>query len=466
MKYVSTRGQAPVLGFEDVLLAGLATDGGLYVPQEYPRFSVTEMREMRSMSYPDLAAKVMAPFTAGCLSEKELSEITHQAYGRFSHDAVALLKQVNDGLWVMELFYGPTLAFKDYALQTVGLMFDKVLHRRGAHITIVGATSGDTGSAAIEACKDRDGLDIFILHPHNRVSEVQRRQMTTVLSPNVFNIALEGTFDDCQSIVKALFADAPFRQTYALSAVNSINWARIMAQVVYYFRAALSLGAPDRDISFAVPTGNFGNVFAGYVAKEMGLPIRKLILGSNANDILPRFLETGEMRKKEVHPSISPSMDIQVSSNFERLLFEACGRDAAAVARLMETFKYENYYIVSKEALDRIRSDFCGIRCDDTETKEEIAKIFRESGELLDPHSAIGVVAAEKCGEKETPTVVLATAHPSKFPVPVREATGVTPVLPPRLSDLLTRKEVFTVLPNSVDAIKYFIETHVRGRDA
>ncbi len=465
MKYVSTRGQAPVLGFEDVLLAGLAADGGLYVPQEYPRFSAAEMREMRSMSYPELAAKVMAPFTEGSLSEKELSEITHQAYGRFSHDAVAPLKQVNDGLWVMELFYGPTLAFKDYALQAVGLMFDRVLHRRGAHITIVGATSGDTGSAAIEACKDRSGLDIFILHPHNRVSEVQRRQMTTILSSNVFNISLEGTFDDCQSIVKALFADAPFRQTYALSAVNSINWARIMAQVVYYFRAALSLGAPDREISFAVPTGNFGNVFAGYVAKEMGLPIRKLILGSNANDILPRFLETGEMRKKEVLPSISPSMDIQVSSNFERLLFEAYGRDAAAVARLMETFRYENYYIVSKEALEKIRSIFCGIRCDDTETKEEIAKIFRESGELLDPHSAIGVAAAEKCGDKETPTVVLATAHPSKFPAAVREATGVTPVLPPRLSDLLTRKEVFTVLPNSVEAIKYFIETHVRERD-
>lgn len=462
MKYVSTRGKAPVLNFEEVLLAGLATDGGLYVPEEYPVFSSEEMRQMRSLSYADLAVKVMAPFTKGCFDEAELKETAHQAYGAFCHDAVAPLKQIKDGVWVMELFYGPTLAFKDYALQLVGLMFDKVMRRRGKRITIVGATSGDTGSAAIEACKDRDGLDVFILHPHNRVSEVQRRQMTTVLSENVFNIALEGTFDDCQSVVKALFSDASFRTEYALSAVNSINWARIMAQVVYYFRAALSLGAPERDVSFAVPTGNFGNVFAGYVAKRMGLPVKRLILGSNENDILPRFLDNGVMEKREVKPSISPSMDIQVSSNFERLLFEASGRDAEAVSRLMETFKYEGVYQVPESIFDRIKKDFFGVRCDDARTKEEIGRIYQGSGELLDPHSAIGAAAAETYPDKETPTVVMATAHPSKFPVPVREATGITPALPARLSDLLTRKEVFTVLPNSLEAVKYFIQTHVR----
>lgn len=462
MKYVSTRGKAPVLNFEEVLLAGLAADGGLYVPEEYPAFSAEEMREMRALSYADLAVKVMAPFTKGCFSEDELREMTRQAYGAFSHDAVAPLKQIKDGLWVMELFYGPTLAFKDYALQTVGLMFDRIMRRQKKRITIVGATSGDTGSAAIEACKDRDGLDVFILHPHNRVSEVQRRQMTTVLSENVFNIALEGTFDDCQSVVKALFADASFRTEYALSAVNSINWARIMAQVVYYFRAALSLGAPERDVSFAVPTGNFGNVFAGYVAKRMGLPVKRLILGSNENDILPRFLDGGMMEKREVKPSISPSMDIQVSSNFERLLYEASGRDAETVSRLMETFKYEGVYKVPENIFERIKKDFFGVRCDDTRTKEEIGRVYLGSGELLDPHSAIGAAAAEAFLDAETPTVVMATAHPSKFPVPVREATGITPALPTRLSDLLTRKEVFTVLPNSLDAVKYFIQTHVR----
>ena len=462
MKYVSTRGKSSAIEFEDVLLAGLAPDGGLYVPETYPLFSKEQMRKMRSLSYPELAAEIMAPFTAGCLSKEELKEIAGQAYGNFSHTAVAPLKQIGCGLWVMELFYGPTLAFKDYALQIVGRMFDLVLKRSNRRITILGATSGDTGSAAIEACKGCSNLDIFILHPHNRVSEVQRRQMTTTIASNVYNIALQGTFDDCQAAVKALFADEAFREKYHLSAVNSINWARIMAQIVYYFYAALSLGAPDREVSFAVPTGNFGNIFAGYVAKRMGLPVKNLFLGSNENDILPRFLETGIMEKREVKPSISPSMDIQVSSNFERLLFEMLNRDTAEVSRLMEIFKYEKSYQVKQETLAKIQEIFSGVRCSDTQTKEQIKKVYMSSGEIVDPHSAIGFAAAEKFGEEGVPNVVLATAHPSKFPVPVREATGVTPALPSGLSDLMTRRESFTVLPNTLDSIKYFIETAQR----
>lgn len=462
MKYVSTRGNAPAIGFEDVLLAGLAPDGGLYVPENYPQFSAAQMREMRSLSYAELAGEVMAPFTEGCLNKADLIEIARQAYGGFSHTAVAPLKQIGDAMWVMELFYGPTLAFKDYALQVVGRMFDTVLKRTNRRVTIVGATSGDTGSAAIESCKGCDHLDIFILHPHNRVSEVQRRQMTTTIAPNVFNIALEGTFDDCQSIVKALFSDEDFRSKHSLSAVNSINWARIMAQIVYYFRAALALGAPDREVSFAVPTGNFGNIFAGYAAKRMGLPIKKLMLGSNENDILPRFLETGVMEKRDVKPSISPSMDIQVSSNFERLLYEMLDHDAKAVSHLMEAFKYERSYHVSAPVLERIRDIFAGVRCSDEETKSEIGRIYKASGEIVDPHSAIGFAAAEKFGEKDVPSIILATAHPAKFPVPVREATGITPSLPSRLSDLMTRRENFTVLPNTQEAIKYFIDTAER----
>ena len=462
MKYISTRGKASALDFENVLLAGLAPDGGLYVPQEYPHFSTDEIRKMQALSYPELAAKVMAPFTAGCLTESELKDIAADAYGKFTHAAVAPLKQIRENLWVEQLFYGPTLAFKDYALQVVGRMFDRVLSRSGKHITIVGATSGDTGSAAIEACKGLDNLDIFILHPHNRVSEVQRRQMTTTLSRNVFNIALEGTFDDCQAIVKALFGDEAFRTKHNLSAVNSINWARIMAQVVYYFYAALQLGAPDREVSFAVPTGNFGNIFAGFVAKKAGLPIKTLVLGSNANDILPRFLETGVMEKHPVKPSISPSMDIQISSNFERLLFEMFDRDAEAIVHLMDVFKYDGKYEVPADVLTKIRAFFKGVRCDDAETKAEIGRIFKLSGEIVDPHSAIGFAAAEKYAETGVPMIVLATAHPAKFPAPVREATGITPALPPVLADLMTRRESFTVLPNQYDSITYFIENSVK----
>ncbi len=458
MKYISTRNNPPALDFQEVLLAGLAPDGGLYIPETYPEFSKEKIRQMRAMSYPELAAEVMSVFTKDCLTKEELLTISKEAYESFSHSAIAPIKQIYDNLWVMELFYGPTLAFKDYALQVVGRMFDVILKRKNQRVTIVGATSGDTGSAAIEACKKCENLDIFILHPHNRVSEVQRRQMTTVVSSNVYNIALEGTFDDCQSIVKSLFSDVTFRQTHNLSAVNSINWARIMVQIVYYFRAALALGAPDREVSFCVPTGNFGNIFAGYVAKKMGLPIKHLILGSNENDILPRFLQTGVMKKEEVKPSISPSMDIQVSSNFERLLFDMFDKDGNKVATLMDKFKYEQFYEVPQNILEKIKAEFKGVASSTQETKDEIKKIYQCSGEILDPHSAIGFVAAEKFSDKTAPIVVLSTAHPTKFSDPVYEATGVKSPLPPQLSDLMTRKEMFTVLPNKIDSIKYFIE--------
>lgn len=461
MKYISTRGQAPVLDFKDVLLSGLASDGGLYVPQEYPSFSADDIRKLQGLSYPDLAAQILRPFVDGALSDGEIVDLTHKAYAHFTHAATAPLKQLDTNLWVMELFYGPTLAFKDYALQLVGLLFDAILSKSGKKITIAGATSGDTGSAAIEACKNRSCIDIFILHPYNRVSEIQRRQMTTVHAPNVFNIAVEGCFDDCQNIVKQLFADAAFRKDYALSAVNSINWARIMAQVVYYFWAALHLGAPDRRVSFAVPTGNFGNIFAGFVAKKMGLPVDKLIVGSNANDILPRFFETGEMKKSQVVPSISPSMDIQVSSNFERLLFEFSGRDAKRVADFMDAFKYEGVYRVPDDIMTEMRKEFQAFRCDDALTKRNMREIFDKTGEVFDPHSAIGYAAGKAYAKADVPTVCLATAHPAKFPNAVRDAVGKTPELPARLEYLKTMRENFTVLPNATDAIKYFIETKV-----
>lgn len=386
MRYISTRGEAPTLEFDEVLLAGLATDGGLYVPETWPGFSADEIRAMRGLSYPDLAVRVMLPFLGGRIAEKEFAGLVRDAYGAFDHAAVLPLKQLDDGLWLMELFHGPTLAFKDVALQLLGRLFDHVLARRGERVTIVGATSGDTGSAAIEACRDRDAIDIFILHPHGRVSDVQRRQMTTVTSANVHNIAIEGSFDDCQDMVKAMFGTAEFRREMRLGAVNSINWARIMAQIVYYFRAAIALGAPDRPVAFAVPTGNFGNVYAAYAAREMGLPITQLVIGSNRNDILTRFMETGVMEARGVEPSLSPSMDIQVSSNFERLLFDACGREGAAVARTVAEFRETGRMTVPQGGMKAIEALFDGHRLDDDQTLAAIDAEYRASGELLDPH--------------------------------------------------------------------------------
>lgn len=468
MKYVSTRGQTPAMAFDDVVLSGLAGDGGLFVPARWPRFSADALRLMRDLDYPALAARIIAAFAAPDLNEAELRRITADAYRGFDHPEVAPLKPAGEGIFVLELFHGPTLAFKDYALQVLGRLFDRILSRRGERITLIGATSGDTGSAAIEACRDREAIEIFMLHPKGRVSEVQRRQMTTVRSPNVHNIAIEGTFDDCQALVKAMFSDAPFRDRFRLGAVNSINWARIVAQVAYYVHAARALGAPDGRIGFSVPTGNFGNVFAGYVAAMLGVPIRRLLVGSNRNDILTRFFATGTMEVGPVFPTLSPSMDIQVSSNFERLLFDLYDRDGAAVRSLMTTFRDRGRFEVEADRLARAHRLFRATRFDDEATKAAMRQAYETSGELLDPHSAIGMAAAAAATEDRsdgTPMVVLATAHPAKFPDAVEAATGVRPPLPDRLADLLDRPEAYDVLPADLAAIERAIETTLERRE-
>ncbi len=463
LRYISTRARAPQLGFDDVLLSGLANDGGLYLPATWPQFSATEIASFAGLDYPALAARIMAPFVEGSVLAKDLEGLTRQAYAGFTHSAVAPLKQLAANDWLVELFHGPTLAFKDYALQAVGLMFDRVLKARGARITIVGATSGDTGSAAIEATKNKDAVDIFILHPEGRTSDVQRRQMTTVDAANVHNIAVRGTFDDCQDMVKAMFADEAFRNDIRLSAVNSINWARIMAQVVYYFWAGVHVGAPQRAVAFSVPTGNFGNVFAGFVAQRMGLPVAKFIVGSNSNDILTRYFETGAMTMSGVVPTLSPSMDIQVSSNFERLLFESMGRDGAAVSRLMDQFKQSNGYAVPEAAHREMLKHFAGQRLDDKGTTRVISEIYRETGELIDPHTAVGVYAGRHAGlDRGIPRLTLATAHPAKFPAAVEAATGIYPPLPQALTDLFDRKERFTTLNNDLSEVKAFVRQHAR----
>ena len=460
MRYISTRGEAPILEFDEVLLAGLAADGGLYVPETWPHFGADDLRALRGLSYAETAIRIMTPFLGGRIDAVAFEELVHDAYAGFDHAAVAPLRQLDSNLWLMELFHGPTLAFKDIALQLLGRLFDHVLGRRGERVTIVGATSGDTGSAAIEACRDRDAIDIFILHPHGRVSEVQRRQMTTVAAANVHNIAVEGSFDDCQDLVKAMFADRPFREALRLSAVNSINWARIMAQIVYYVQAAVALGAPDRPIGFAVPTGNFGNVYAGYAARQIGLPVAELVIGSNRNDILTRFMETGVMAMRDVEPSLSPSMDIQVSSNFERLLFDVCGREGRAVMDTMIDFRRSGTLTVPEEGMKTIRALFDGHRLDDDETVAAIAAEYRSHGQLLDPHTVIGVAAARaKARYPATPVVALATAHPAKFPEAVERAAGVRPDLPPRLADLMSREESYAVLPNDLSAV----QAHIRA---
>ncbi len=461
MRYISTRGEAPILEFDEVLLAGLASDGGLYIPETWPRFSADEISAMLGLSYAELATRIMLPFLGGRIAEDDFAVLVRDAYAGFDHAATVPLKQLDDNFWLMELFHGPTLAFKDVALQLLGRLFGHVLTRRGERVTIVGATSGDTGSAAIEACRDRDTIDIFILHPHGRVSDVQRRQMTTVPSANVHNIAIEGSFDDCQDLVKAMFGAADFRREMRLGAVNSINWARIMAQIVYYFRAALALGAPDRPVGFAVPTGNFGNVYAGYAAHKMGLPVAQFVIGSNRNDILTRFMETGVMETRAVEPSLSPSMDIQVSSNFERLLFDACDCDGAAVMKTMIEFRKTGRLTIPQGGMKIIEALFDGHRLDDAQTLAAIDAEYRASGELLDPHSVIGVAAGRaKARYPATPMVSMATAHPAKFPDAVERATGVHPALPDRLADLFDREERYHQLPNELEAVM----AHIRDR--
>ena len=457
MQYVSTRGEAPELGFENVLLTGLARDGGLYIPKTWPQFTADELRGLRGRSYQDVAFHVVSKFIGGAIPEAELKQMIAEAYATFDHPAVTPLKQFDANQWLLELFHGPTLAFKDVAMQLLARLMDWSLKKRRSHATIVGATSGDTGGAAIDAFKDSRNATIIILHPHGRVSDVQRRQMTTVDSPAIHNIAIEGNFDDCQAIVKALFNDNSFRDRVELSGVNSINWARIMAQIVYYVSSAVALGAPDRKVSFCVPTGNFGDIFAGLVAKRMGVSIDRLIIATNVNDILDRTLKTGRYEMQGVKPSTSPSMDIQISSNFERLLYLAYGRDAVAIRGLMSGLAQSGAFTIGQKELAAIRAEFDSAAVNETETAKTIAQALKATGELLDPHSAVGFAAALRLKPSASAMVSLATAHPAKFPDAVEKASGVRPHLPQRLSHLLNAKERFTILPNSATAVRDFI---------
>lgn len=454
MRYVSTRGDAPALDFEGVLLAGLAEDGGLYVPETWPQLTEEALAGLRGGGYAETAMAVTWPFVEGSIERDAYRKILENAYGRFEHPAVTPLVQLAPTLWSLELFHGPTLAFKDVALQLLGRLFDHVLAKRGEKIAIVGATSGDTGSAAIEACRGRDNVSICILHPKGRTSEAQRRQMTTVTDPNVRNIAVEGDFDACQDLVKAMFADAGFRRDVNLSAVNSINWARVMAQIVYYVYAAVRLGAPEREVAFAVPTGNFGNIFAAYAAKRMGLPIRRLVVGSNENDILTRFFESDDMSMRPVTPTLSPSMDIQVSSNFERLLFDIYDRDGRAVATALKEFRETGVLAVGANRHGAAREEFRAARFDDAETLTAVRRWRTDSGYLMDPHTAVGALAAEAWPEPETPMVVAATAHPAKFADAIRQAVGAAPEMPARLAKVFDREERYEVLPNDLATIQ------------
>ncbi|MEM7172382.1 MAG: threonine synthase [Pseudomonadota bacterium] len=464
MKYISTRGAAPTLAFDEVLLSGLASDGGLYLPESWPEFSAADQRAMARMSYDELALTVIRPFVGDAIEEADLERIIQETYRGFSHSAVAPLKQLDSQIWLMELFHGSTLAFKDYALQLVGRLFGHVLAARGERVTIVGATSGDTGSAAIEACRGRPEIEVFMLHPQGRVSEVQRRQMTTVLSDNIHNIAVDGTFDDCQDLVKAMFNDRAFRDSFQLSAVNSINWARIMAQIVYYFAAGVALGAPDRPIGFSVPTGNFGNVFAGYAAGRMGLPVAQLIVASNANDILTRFFESGAMTVVGVQPTLSPSMDIQVSSNFERLLFDLFDHKGPRVAEALTQFRQNGSFAVEQKLRDRLDRLFDAYRLNDGGTLGEMARIYQATGEILDPHTAIGTAAARALRRDEVGAMVaLATAHPAKFPDAVEKALGLRPALPDHLLDLYEREERLTPMDNDGSALQDLIRARARA---
>lgn len=465
MEYISTRGNAPALDFENVTLAGLASDGGLYVPRIWPQFSKAEIADMAGLPYPELAARVMQPFVEGSLTPEKLHELCHKAYGRFSHAAVTPLKQLDEQHWLLELFHGPTLAFKDVALQLLGLLFEEFLSRRDDQLTIVGATSGDTGSAAIDAVAGRNGIDIFMLHPDGRVSDVQRRQMTTVLAPNVYNIAIAGSFDDGQAMVKRMFNDTAMTGRFRITAVNSINWARLMAQVVYYFASALQLGAPHRKLAFSVPTGNFGDVFAGYVAHKMGLPIERLIVATNVNDILHRALSTGDYAQGTVTPTVAPSMDIQVSSNFERLLFDAGGRDGLALGTQMQGFEQSKAMQLTNAQRENISAIFTSARADLAQLNEAMRWALQNCGELIDPHTAIGLHAAREFGKKhDVPVVTLATAHPAKFPDAVAEATGMQPQLPERVGDLFTREEHYVRLPGDYDAVAAFVAEHASPR--
>jgi len=463
MKYVSTRGEASVIGFADALLAGLARDGGLYVPREWPQFSAAEIRAMRGLAYPDLAVRLLTPFLGGEVSPEVFERLAREAYATFRHEAVCPIVQLGANTFVLELFHGPTLAFKDVAMQLLARLMDHVLAERGQRATIAGATSGDTGGAAIDAFAGRDRTDIFILFPHGKVSPVQQRQMTTRTASNVHALAVEGNFDDCQGLVKDMFNDHGFRDRVALSGVNSINWARIMAQIVYYFSSAISLGSPDRPVSFTVPTGNFGDIFAGYVAKRMGLPIERLVIATNDNDILARTLASGEYRMQGVVETSSPSMDIQISSNFERLLFEAGGRDAGMVRRSMDGLKQSGAFTIDAQSLSRIRAEFDAGRTTVGEAAETIRSTLKVDGYLLDPHTATALHVARQQGPSQTPMIVLATAHPAKFPAAVEAACGVVPALPDWLAGIMDAEERYTVLPSDLKMVEDYISRRARA---
>lgn len=461
MKYISTRGTAPELTFEDAMLTGLARDGGLYVPKTIPTLSQAEIAQMAGKSYEDIAFAVMRPFVGDVFTDAEFKDIITRAYAGFEHAARAPLVQLDQDHFLLELFHGPTLAFKDFAMQLIGQLFQTALGRRGERVTIVGATSGDTGSAAIEAFRGLDNVDVFILYPHGRISEVQRRQMTTPTESNVHALAMDGDFDDCQARLKDMFNDFEFRDDVRLAGVNSINWARVLAQVVYYFSSAVSLGAPHRKISFTVPTGNFGDIFAGYIAKQMGLPIDRLVVATNQNDILDRCLKGQGYHKGDTTPSISPSMDIQVSSNFERALFDAYGRDGAAVAQLMDELKAGGFD-VSQGAMQALQEHYDSGRASEGETSTTITTMLKDTGELLCPHSAVGVKVAQDQAASAVPMITLATAHPAKFPDAVEAASGIRPALPPRMADLFDRDERVTRIANDLGALKSHIKGHIR----
>ena len=460
MKYVSTRGSAPKLSFEEAMLTGLARDGGLYVPETIPQMSADDIRALNGASYEEIAFRVMRPFVGETFTDEEFKGCIERAYKGFGHTARAPLVQLGANHFLMELFHGPTLAFKDFAMQLIGQMFEVALKRSGKRVTIVGATSGDTGSAAIEAFRGLDAVDVFILYPHGRVSEVQRRQMTTPSESNVHAIAMDGDFDDCQARLKDMFNDFDFRDGVQLAGVNSINWARVLAQVVYYFSTAVSLGAPDRKINFTVPTGNFGDIFAGFIAKEMGLPIDRLVIATNQNDILHRCLETANYAKTGVKPSISPSMDIEVSSNFERALFWAHDKDGAAIKGLMEDLAQGDGFSISQNAMGALRAHYDSGMVDEAGTSAMMTRALEETGEVLCPHSAIGVAVAED-HLGATPMVTLATAHPAKFPDAVEKATGMRPELPPRMADLFEREERVTRAPNDLRALQTLIRERI-----
>jgi len=464
MKYISTRQFSPALGFEDVVLQGLANDGGLYVPEILPNFTAANLKEMAGLNYQDLAYEIISPFIQDEISSKDLKDIIKKSYQTFSHTAIAPLKQINHNQYLLELFHGPTLAFKDFALQFLGNLFQYVLNKRDERVVIIGATSGDTGSAAIMGCKACKQAEIFILHPHNKVSDVQRKQMTSVLDDNVHNIAIEGNFDDCQAFVKKMFGNQNFLKGRRMVAVNSINWVRIMVQIVYYFYAGLRLGASqDNPITFSVPTGNFGDIYAGFLAKKMGLPIKKLIVATNSNDILTRFINANNYSRKNLIDTLSPSMNIQVSSNFERLLFDIykLKNKPEKIAELMKDFEATGSLKVEDDILEEIKKNFVSYSIDDRQTCELIREIYESTGEVIDPHSVIGIGAARNYINSNEygnePVITLATAHPAKFMEAAKEAGVPALPLPRFLDNLMTRKEKMEILPNNIDSVKEFI---------